>query len=481
MNHDIFWMIALHLDYIFLGNLWAVNKNFYHISCSNYFWLRKCIHDLAITEEEYDSAISEVGTGQNTYLFWAGELNLPIPGAERYGNLYTLAVEASKVADDLVVEYFYRLSLCKDVWEILGLLDRRELITRLMSKYSYNRADNLYGVLMGGIRKNNLSLVTQLLTKDTAPYIERDVEILLTHISTTGSVDMLKYINQIYNYRYQSKYNDLLCGACIQQNLPLIHYLLAAGVTNYNGGLSGAAISGNILLVKWMLKLGATAVNRALSYAATGGHIDIISELICRGATDFNSGLTNAAYGGHISVVQDMVARGATDINGALDYAVMGNQLEMIHYLINIGANNFSSALEQAIIFSTPPIVSFLLTKTTPSITYFVKRSITNDLAIFNLLIDHIPSDMYQELLILAALYGKLSIFRQLIAKGANPLDVSVMREAACSSQLNIILDLIKRGASYQWAEIYMKSSIINYLRSLLDISRSIYGFSNNI
>lgn len=110
MSWDIWYPIALQLDYKDIFNICRLTIELSLISTSRRFWTEKAKIDFGVEVTNFNTMIHQLNNGRETYLYWAGITTVPLPGAEKYGSSYDLIKRAAQVADDKTITYFYNLT-----------------------------------------------------------------------------------------------------------------------------------------------------------------------------------------------------------------------------------------------------------------------------------------------------------------------------------------------------------------------------------
>lgn len=438
MDQDIWYTIGIHLDYENLMILCQVNSNLSHICNSNYFWMIKVNQDFGISEEDFDKLQSELETGEEIYIYYAGLNNLPIRGAEKYGNPYDLVKAAASTGNDQLVEYFYYLFPYPYIFKILGNRGMSDLIFYLNDKYP--NGDNLDYAMKGAIKGRHRLLIDQITKhKDFSP--ESD---MLYDAAESGNVPLFVHLDQTFILGYRGTENDLLRIATSKNNQNMVSFLLATGITGYDEGLVGAAESGNQELIDLMLILGAQDINGALLAASRGGHLSIFLQMKNKGATAFEEAFVQAANLGKISIMQEII------------------NFRDISY-------QYDEALKSATHTGELEVIKFLLSRYKPTINYSPWTNANNQiiaLKIIEALLPYIDEKFYQKMLREAAIRGQLAIFKKLISLGTDPFDDQILDEIFSSWNLNIMIELVKRGADYK-NRPYLSPQFLPYLQNI--------------
>lgn len=431
MNYDIWYNIGIHLDYDTLLMMGQINHQFANIYTNNYFWLLKCQNDFLIKEEKFDEIVSQVKSGKETYLFWAGINGIPLIGAERYGNLTKLTIAAGASGNNRLIEHYHNL-LPEEIFRPLAEHNNSLMLNKLLNKEEEFYHRNWTSAFVGALIANRKELINTL-GHEKVDY--NKINFACAAI-TGNSLSNLILVTNIYTIDLTNA--RLLYKACVVGNKDIINYLLDNGSTNYNSGLEGAAYRGDLELISLMLKLGATNVNGAMIEAAESGHIDI---------------------------VLDMLNRGAEDLNEALIMSAEYGKLEMVKMLISLGADNYTKALEEAAWCGHLLIVKYLLSKT-DNLKEALKLAIRHGhYHVVDLLLEEIgplSRRMMAKLLRLAVQRGHLLICLQLINLGADPLNTELISEAISHNQFMVI----NREANYLPYVYNLKSSFGKYLSS---------------
>lgn len=148
-----------------------------------------------------------------------------------------------------------------------------------------------------------------------------------------------------------SQSNQLLEGACRNNNKHMIKYAIDNGADDWNKGLREACINNDIETVKLMIQHGANDWNRGLEYACMnlwendkvkGISLELIDILVEHGASDWNNSLISACNHNNIDAVKLMIQYGANNFNKGLYYACCHDNLDIFNLMIKHGANNWN-------------------------------------------------------------------------------------------------------------------------------------------
>ena len=135
VQQDIDYHIGIKLQYNDLMNLCEVNKRFGQLGNNIWFWKLKAMRDFAITSDNFEELNQETinfptpGSAKiaehETYIRLAGEHLMPIPGAERYGDILDLTTRAVINDEDLsLIRYFFEIKRSYRFLPILGKRNR---------------------------------------------------------------------------------------------------------------------------------------------------------------------------------------------------------------------------------------------------------------------------------------------------------------------------------------------------------------------
>ena len=172
-------------------------------------------------------------------------------------------------------------------------------------------------------------------------------------ISTSGNLDLLKFIRNNYSHDDHS----ILAKACLRKHLHIVKYLIEKGAEVCNNSLYYAYMGGCDEIIKIVHEHhGGLEMNRAfalaLAGAAAGGHEELampLLEKVC--VKDRNSFMfESACCGGNLKIVSVLVdtADNAEEIDYCLYLACKKKRTEVVHFLIQNGANDWNLGLDGA-------------------------------------------------------------------------------------------------------------------------------------
>ena len=375
---DIDYAIGVNFDYLYLGKFYAVNHRYARLYIDPIFWELKIIHDFDISlphlHQIYRLVISHPGIikEREAYLKIAGDREIPIPGAEKYGNPGYLTRSAvvqliNSGSDNInLLSRFFGISKDTEVFRLIGNYGRIDIIQKIIIRYPEHRLDILNDAMIGAAEEGNTPLVK-----------------LLMHMGANNFYGAFNFSLASKNFETinflleqpRIDINEALSIAACLNDFVMVNFLISRGANNYNQALAGAAFSGSYQIVDAALAWGATNLDGALIEAAEAGQLPMVKYLMDKGATDVNDALISAASRGHISVSKFLVAQGADNFDEALDLAPCTDNVEMVKCLMEWGATNFSGALETAAMEGSLEIYKFLFT-------YASKSDISRDLII---------------------------------------------------------------------------------------------------
>lgn len=433
LPEDIWYSVAIHLDYE------TVIKICKETCTSNYFWMVKTIHDLKITEAQFDVTTSETGYGRETYIYYAGLHAVPIRGTEKYGQLFKLTTAAALTNDDRLIEYFYKLSMYQPIFAILANNNNQELLFRLAHKYPHSIHFDLMYAIIGAISGDHRDLIDRI--SQMSSFSQYALHKILRAGAETGNISLFKHLISIESLNNTDAIKRSIVGACAYGKVSMVDYLLSWG------------------------EIDPHTIDMALQAASEFGHPQLVNKMLGLGG-NINYGLTGAARGGHLSLVLEFIDRGASNLTTAFIEAATTGQLLIMKKLMEMDdlSTAYNIALDWAIDRGHLEIVKFLLTKFTPSsIDGLPQRD--QALEILNQIIPYISPTQYQTMLEYSADSGQLDVFQKLVALGANPLDERIMELAILRNNLNIQIALVKLGVDYRKYP-YINSRFIPYLQT---------------
>ena len=324
-------MIALQFRFLSIFRLCKTSKKFLEICNSGKLWESKLQRDfgpiLGLTSDTVRN-IKEL-------LQFAARYNLPIPGAEIYGNIISLTDSAFKTRDQKIINYFvnkFPITMQNKLAELAGKYNNKFIINRLLTNPTLSSA-----VLIGEAEGGHLDVVKQMMNSGS------NLNELLQAAAKGGQLDVINFLMSRLNQ------NDLLASI---NSVTII-----------------AAKYGHVNVVHEMVQRGAdfSTIRIAIDLAAEAGYLDVIIELTSNvpyyldETYYLNEALIIAAENGHLEVVQGLIDNGATNLNAALIIAVRNGQMKIVNELIRRGATNTREAIEEAASERQWEIVLYLL------------------------------------------------------------------------------------------------------------------------
>lgn len=262
---------------------------------------------------------------RETYVKLAGLNNIPIKGAERYGNIKTLIINTLETKRYQLFWHFFDLYLDFWMFRTVGIYGSKELIDEAVKKYPDNAKDILNNSLCGAAKSGLTELVEYLISVG-AKHVHR----VTTNAAQSGNISTVKFL-----LGRRATHSDIA-----------------------NDMFISAVVAGEINLVQYLLSLGADDYCRAAVYAAAHGHQDILDLVLSFIPDKVDENLINnlfvaAAEGGHYDIIDDMIDNGANDFTSAALMSIYSRDIELVKYLIDKGAvinnNNISQAVENAV------------------------------------------------------------------------------------------------------------------------------------
>lgn len=402
---EVYYNIGLTLSYKDVLSQSSTSKKFAELCNNSLFWKLKSIHDFGISTVDYDLLLDKTGNDRETYLYLAGIKNLPIDGAERYGNIRILIKNAIKARDYELFWKFFKLHPCGELFFEVGCVDPtsndinrlKELIDMAIKTYSRTKGSIIKHALCGAALAGNMELISYLINLEAVDYVG-----MLECAAQGGNISVVQLVLERYEKILSMDY--AMATAAKFGKLNIVNYLLEQGYTNYNIGLQNAAETANREIMDMMITLGATNFCTALYHAASGGHYDIVMEMVNKitRVYDVNSAMINAARSGNIPLTDYFISNGADMFRGAIVTAAQQGDLDMINFLVMRG-NLMNSE-----------------TITTRTLLTAVRFG---HLKVLKHFFSYAPSEYYNDYLLEAAKYGYLDIVEFLINNGANDIE----------------------------------------------------------
>lgn len=266
-------------------------------------------------------------------------------------------------------------------------------------------------------------------------YEEMSLQERLNAAAKTGDMRVVKKVIELHeeNPSKISSGPDIVTGNTLR--------LRSRTTLNFNTPLKEASAEGHLDVVKYLVEKGAKNLNGALSKAVDGGHEKIVEYLIEKGVNSKNildEELSRSAYMGHGKIVDILISHGANHLNEALKAAAYNNREEIVEKLVQHGADDFKSVIVRAIHNENEKLFYRFLelagdindTGILYGIVAYALRLDNAEIAdqagrkLYALGMDITPNQMLLE----AALYGRIKVAEKMIQNGAN--DPSLLYEA---------------------------------------------------
>lgn len=318
---DLIYLLGMYLDYDSLSNYCIGNKVLARICLLPEFWRDRAVQDLGVDPETWKEVESETGNSRQAYVRLAAEHGVPFWGAERYGNIDKLTLEAAKTDNLPLVKHFYQISENPDIFYVLASRNKREYILALSPGDTEKNIEIIKGALAGG-----------------------HLELAQEYIDSTEGYDLIK--------------NSVISGKLnvVVFTINLVKDMLkddAEGfITELDDGLTEAVKHKFNDIIELLINEGAADLTNAVFEAAKIGDKQLIQKLTSRERNldgYLAPGLNGAAYGGHKSLVDYFINLGANVQDNPMGWAAAGGHIDMIKYLESKGANDYMRAINTAI------------------------------------------------------------------------------------------------------------------------------------
>lgn len=359
LPQDIYYNIALSMDYPQLMGNRTISKMFANFCHSDTFWGAKIMKDFRISIALYDKLVQDYNnTGQQLYIHLAAISDPPviIPGVEEYlseTDLLRVADTLSYVSKKMLLYLCtnmdiitYHIPLEKYI-QIYGF-DELDLDTMFSSGFKYNM---LWHIGIGVVNNGSMELLSKYFEFIDSPELQTDhISNIFILIVTSNNYEMFKYMMLHY-----SKY---------------IPYIEA---------IHTAAKNGNLRMMNELLSCyEITEVNKLLRSAATSGNSDVINAVLSMGVTDYNYGLLGASQAGNLEWVQYFISNGATKFDAAFSKSIESGNVELAKLLIKYvpAIKNVENLIYNAININNIPMVEYLLTLAPEELEHVIELSI---------------------------------------------------------------------------------------------------------
>lgn len=450
LPQDINFSLGLNLDYDDLLIFCSLAKKYSVFCATGSFWKAKAIHDFHIDLPDLEELIAEIIAAgdyslpeKETYIRLAGEHDIPILGAEKYGDVNELTFIVANKLDESKLFYFFQISKFTYIFIHLGNLNRVDLLNKFLQLYPQLQEPILNNFMIGAAESGNVTLVTQLL--------ELGANYYAAAVYRAASSGHIKIIHLLID-KLGVDFNHAMYTAAFNGHINIVYYMLAYGANNFDECLDAAVAHKYYNIINLMLLSGATDYDEALSTAAYHGYRDIIALLIQKGIKDYDKALYRAAQGGFRDIVLDMINHGATDVNYGLIGAALGGHLDIIKELMKRGATNFYDALIEAIVEPEDKnldIIKFLAEQVPDQqISHdflFVVAGAGNKL-ILEYFFPYVKAQNYNSYALQAARFGNREGVKFFVEKGANNIDelvIAANKYPRILSYLNMITKLL--------------------------------------
>lgn len=370
---ELQYRLALELEYPDLVTIASSSHYYTQLYNNPAFWENKILHDFSLPAKEI---ILEMKSSREAYIRIAGEHKVPFPGAEKYGNVDELTIEAARRDNLSVIRYFYNISLNNNIFFILGKRNKAAWIRELSAPdYSDNAVDIVGGALAGGHLVLAQEFLVHVEPEDISGWFleaateSGDIQIVkfvldLLRKHHTYLIEIGEFTQEESDLSFQSDLEIALAIAVKYKYLDIVYLYIELGAKNLDDSLNEAAKNGDISMVNYLISLNPQInLNQGLWGAAAGGNKEIINIMINEGATDFTQGITSAAYGGHLDILEDFLTRGGQITESALNNAVNNNQLAIVEYLLKKKIFILSQPIKSSIIQDNKEIFSLLISR----------------------------------------------------------------------------------------------------------------------
>lgn len=368
LPEEIIKLIALHIDYDELRNLWLVNKKFFFLSNHCTFWIDKIYHDFQIITSENSTA---------SYVRIATQNYCPVRGSEEYAHscrdLCRLLFAASKIGkptekledkinalkydDDLMYSLKHIGQVIKDksikyqsdLYHIGSLIAGRKL-DRAPSDYCHNVAGIIRGdnILPKFCWERTLELFNYAALFDNVnilEYIISERSGIISYLAQLASAPTIQCIYNLHTDQFMddNRTSDIMGNAMKTTNIEGINKLVELGIE-----LSEDIVKYPIVIRHLFRNMTNDDIDFLLWFAVEENYFEIVDLFYELGA-DVNRCLRAAVATNNESQISLWISRGATDINGALLKAVESGTLDVLEPLINAGATNINMVMENLI------------------------------------------------------------------------------------------------------------------------------------
>lgn len=468
---DIYYRIGLFLDYESVIKFRMVKSELYELLGSNLFWLDKCQKDFGVSIDRYNDIMIDSKRGGEIYIYLAALDNNPLPGTERYGDLYKLAKASIKNYNSNIKLIKFYCHLNPKDYRIFKICSQMNKLSFLQGVYpdeiyldKKDEIDSLIleGACMGGY----LSVMDSRFP--TFRYNEFYTMRFFHKAVKYQNLPLIKYLG-----RYLSSKEELYI-ACKIGSEEIVEYLLERGASDFSSGLMGASLGNDDKLINKMIALGADPY---LNLKAIGicGRLHLIN-LASLDPQQLNDLLMGSIIGGHLSNIASLINLGADNLELALNSAIIEKQYSIVNYLLNRKIAINENMVAAAILEGNLPIFHLLMTKVIPPIKIISEycESIARcpNIIIFQEIMTLTPESMYPQILIEIAKWGKLDNMRQLLRMTSDKYTYLYPKLFEIASKgdninFNIIFELARRGGKWKKIKYSLPDQAIKYLKTM--------------
>lgn len=356
---EIDYHLGLHLDYNNLVKLFIVGRRFYDLGRNPLFWQWKAQFDFNISADEFSSITKELALNplkkiaeHEAYIRVAGEQGYAIPGAELYGNIYKLLLNATQRRYyDYLLAHMLNRGPRRNILRELGRQGNKDLIEKLVHQFSFLDIYLLESAIEGAIEVNNWDLADKFLSG-----VSFNFTYILNYPAKRENYPMIdKYINKLHSVWY------VVLSAAQAGDLKMIEYIASKRSIDYDCILEGAASGEHYQLIDYAIAKGATDSEAAIEAAVKGGHLKMVDYLITKfRIPHYTSILEEAARYGRLHIVKALLDRGGSpDLNSVVDQSC---DEKITQFLIDNGAKPSGTAVDSAIIDDNLQLVKCLVT-----------------------------------------------------------------------------------------------------------------------
>ncbi len=408
--------IKLFLDYTSLNNFSSCSRIYSVTEMS--FWQNKCIRDFDVSDKRFTEINKTTGNARDTYLWLTGISGVPIPGGERFGNVWMLCNAAVLSNNFSLIKYYYKLYRSSRMFYYLAIQNQEEYIDLLLGEYSCDRS--YLEIVFGAATTGNEKLFYRFADDgwgndyrlEACTYAVKSGNISLVKFLLESITDTcLAYVGEMIRYAVEGNYLDILEYILDRYNHDTFYEEAIAEATN--------KLDWN--LMKFLGNRSNLSPNRKLRSQTLG-----------------------AAKRGYLYLVKELLFQTDVNLDEVMEFASSNHQWEIVVDMLNRGASNLSPSLHAGI--RDKRIVKLLVERGAPVDHHCLGLAIRyGNMDIFLLLYSHSP-DSWEFCCYSAAYYGNVEVLHYFMIHEGRFFTIinKIQEDAIVTKQINVIYFLAK-------------------------------------